>query len=61
VDWIAILRGKIVGLDTTLLIYFVEEHSTYQEMIRPFFDLPSLPGLDVLVLDELGAKPQKAG
>ena len=31
--WIASLRGKIVGLDTTPLIYFIEESPTYLELV----------------------------
>jgi len=37
VGWIENLRGKIVGLDTSPLIYFIEEDPTYLEKIRPFF------------------------
>jgi predicted nucleic acid-binding protein len=36
--WIASLRGKVVGLDTTPLIYFIEENSTYLELVSPFFE-----------------------
>lgn len=36
--WIASLQGKVVGLDTAPLIYFVEENQTYLETIRPFFE-----------------------
>jgi predicted nucleic acid-binding protein len=32
------LQGKIVGLDTTPLIYFVEENPTYLATVRPFFE-----------------------
>ena len=31
--WIASLRGKVVGLDSTPLIYFVEENPTYLELV----------------------------
>lgn len=36
--WIASLRGKVVGLDTTPLIYFIEENPTYLELVSPFFE-----------------------
>jgi len=38
VEWIASLRGKVVGLDTTPLIYFIEENPAYLEMVIPFFE-----------------------
>lgn len=37
-EWIATLRGRVVGLDTTPLIYFIEENPTYLDMIHPFFE-----------------------
>jgi predicted nucleic acid-binding protein len=38
VEWINNLRGKIVGLDTAPLIYFIEENSTYIEVVQLFFE-----------------------
>jgi len=38
VEWIAALRGEVVGLDTTPLIYFIEENPAYLETVRPFFE-----------------------
>ncbi|MGB2727468.1 MAG: PIN domain-containing protein [Halobacteriota archaeon] len=35
--WIENLRGEVVGLDTTPLIYFIEENLTYLNKVRPFF------------------------
>ena len=35
--WIESLRGHVVGLDTAPLIYFMERHPTYLEIVRPFF------------------------
>lgn len=35
--WIDSLRGKIVGLDTTPLIYFIEENPAYVKVVDPFF------------------------
>jgi hypothetical protein len=38
VEWINDLIGSTVGLDTAPLISFIEEHSTYLEAVRPFFE-----------------------
>ena len=35
--WVDSLKGNIIGLDTTPLIYFTEENQTYIEVIDPFF------------------------
>jgi predicted nucleic acid-binding protein len=35
--WIATLHGKVVGLDTAPLIYFIEENPAYLEVLHPFF------------------------
>lgn len=37
-EWIEALQGKVVGLDTTPLIYFIEENPTYLDMVHPFFE-----------------------
>ncbi len=37
-DWITALRGSKVGLDTTPLIYFIEENPVYLGTIEPFFE-----------------------
>ena len=31
------LRGKTVGVDTSPSIFFIERHSSYVDLIRPFF------------------------
>ncbi|MDP6156447.1 MAG: type II toxin-antitoxin system VapC family toxin [Candidatus Thermoplasmatota archaeon] len=36
--WIEELSGKIVGLDTAPLIYFIEEHDSYFPTLQPFFE-----------------------
>jgi predicted nucleic acid-binding protein len=36
-EWLAQLRGAIVGLDTAPLIYFIEQNPTYIEIMRLFF------------------------
>lgn len=37
-EWVATLRGQVVGLDTTPLIYFIEQNPFYLEEVRPFFE-----------------------
>lgn len=37
-EWVDALRGSIVGLDTTPLIYFIEENPDYIHLVRPFFE-----------------------
>jgi predicted nucleic acid-binding protein len=34
---IASLQGKLVAVDTSLFIYFIEKHPTYHPMVKPFF------------------------
>ncbi len=36
-EWITQLQGKVIGLDTAPLIYFIERNPMYLEMIRLFF------------------------
>ena len=40
-EWLSPMQGKIVGLDTAPLIYFIEENSTYFPMVQPFFQAAS--------------------
>ena len=37
-EWISGLQGKIVGLDTAPLIYFIEENPIYLEISKLFFE-----------------------
>ena len=37
-EWIDVLQGKTVGLDTAPLIYFIEEDPTYLEIVTLFFE-----------------------
>ncbi len=37
-EWITALQGEVVGVDTSPLIYFIEENPTYLETVRPFFE-----------------------
>lgn len=36
-EWVNALRGKVVGLDTTPFIYFIEENPAYLPIVLPFF------------------------
>lgn len=36
--WLDGLKGKVVGLDTAPLIYYIEEKPIYVDMLDPFFD-----------------------
>jgi len=38
VEWIKVLKGKTVGLDTAPLIYFIEENPKYIEIVKLFFE-----------------------
>jgi predicted nucleic acid-binding protein len=35
--WVEDLHGRTVGLDSSPLIYFIERHETYIDVLRPFF------------------------
>lgn len=37
--WVEDIRGKVIGLDTAPIIYYVEKNAGYIEMLRPFFQL----------------------
>jgi len=36
-EWVALLRGKTVGLDTAPIISFIERNPLYVDMMRSFF------------------------
>lgn len=36
--WLDALKGKVVGLDTAPLIYFIEENADYVSVVNPFFE-----------------------
>lgn len=36
-EWVAKLHGQTVGLDTAPLIFFIEQHEAYIELVRPLF------------------------
>ncbi len=46
--WVDSLKGNVIGLDTTPLIYFTEEKQTYIEVIDPFFKALSKDKLTVV-------------
>ena len=35
--WVENLRGKTVGLDTAPLIFYIEDHPIYADILEPFF------------------------
>lgn len=35
-EWLTALRGAVVGLDTTPLIYYIEENPDYIGAVQPF-------------------------
>ena len=37
-EWVKALDGMVVGLDTSPLIYLIEEHPVYLPLVRPFFE-----------------------
>ncbi len=37
-EWIAGLRGQVVAIDTSPLVYFIEENPSYLGLVRPFFE-----------------------
>ncbi len=58
--------GALVGLDTSPFIYFMEAHSLYGPLVRPFFELRLDQGLNravtsVVSLAEVLSKPLTAG
>jgi predicted nucleic acid-binding protein len=36
-EWVEDLRGKVIGLDTAPLIYYIEQKPVYVDLLRPFF------------------------
>ena len=40
--WVEDLRGKTVGLDTSPLIFYIEEHVIYCDVLDPFFEAVKL-------------------
>jgi predicted nucleic acid-binding protein len=38
VNWVERLTGRTVAIDSAPLIYFMERHPVYFELVRPFFE-----------------------
>jgi predicted nucleic acid-binding protein len=62
----AIPTGAVVGLDSVCLIYFLEAHSIYGPVVRPFFEQRVDLGTNravtsVVSLAEILVKPLRAG
>jgi predicted nucleic acid-binding protein len=36
-EWLTAFRGRVIGLDTAPVIYFIEEHPIYLPTVDPFF------------------------
>ena len=64
-EWLTQLQGRIVGLDTAPLIYFIEQNLTYLEIVRGFFQGISTGEFQVvtsiLTLTEVMVYPLRAG
>jgi len=48
VGWVEDLHGRIVGLDTAPLIYYLEEHPRYMPQVNPFFEARARGRLEVV-------------
>jgi hypothetical protein len=40
-EWVDSLRGKVVGLDTAPVIYYIERNPLYIDLMRAFFQAVS--------------------
>ena len=47
---IEFLRGRVVGLDTAPLIYYVEQNPKYFELVRPLFEAAIVGEIQVVTL-----------
>jgi predicted nucleic acid-binding protein len=63
--WVEDLKGKVVGLDTSPFIYYVEQYTDYIDMLRKFFHAVDrgeiLIVTSVITLLETLAQPLKKG
>ncbi len=63
--WLDKLRGKVVGLDTAPLIYFIEDKPGYVDMVDPFFEAVENGEIavvtSIVTLLEVLVAPIKAG
>jgi predicted nucleic acid-binding protein len=64
-EWLIQLQGKVVGLDTAPLIYFIEQNEAYLKLVRPFFQAMSQGDFQVvtsaLTLTEVLVHPLRSG
>jgi len=64
-EWLAVLRGTIVGLDTAPLIYLIEENPIFLPFVQPFFeavDRGEFRGVtSTLTLSEVLVHPMRRG
>ncbi|NPV08078.1 MAG: PIN domain-containing protein [Anaerolineae bacterium] len=64
-DWLEPLRGDVVGLDTSVFIYFIQRHPDYMGVVRPFFAALDRHELDavtsVVSLIEVLVQPLRHG
>lgn len=64
-EWLIQLQSHLVGLDTSPLIYFIEQNATYLEVVRTFFQAMSEGEFQVvtstLTLTEVLVHPLRAG
>lgn len=64
-EWLIQLQGRIIGLDTAPLIYFIEQNEAYLELVRAFFQALSRGEFQVitstLTLTEVLVHPLRSG
>lgn len=46
--WVADLRDKTVGLDTAPLIFYIEDHPSYADLLAPFFEAVRLGDIQIV-------------
>ena len=63
--WVENLRGKTVGLDTAPLIFYIEDHPIYADMLAPFLEAVNAGDIRVVTstvtLLEVLVQPMKHG
>lgn len=63
--WVENLRGKTVGLDTAPLIFYIEDHPIYADILEPFFEAVNAGDIRVVTstvtLLEVLVQPMKHG
>ena len=63
--WVEELHGKTVGLDTAPLIFYIEDHPIYADLLDPFFEAAKAGEIrivtSILTLLEVLVHPLKRG